>query len=172
MLINKNKSSIMPMFKQLTTEQQIEGIPVSLQYKYLGGMIDWKLSIETHLENAGKKINFIRYKLTGLRLLHNTKLNVNLFKMFCMPQYKMAMINAQLSQAEKNKLNKVIRNDFKKFCMIPMNTSNTVISKMIGNIDLNMDMITTEFNIKYKIRNEENHSARQKSLKELQAVKL
>lgn len=84
----------------------------------------------------------------------------------------MAMINAQLSQAEKNKLNKVIRNDFKKFCMIPMNTSNTVISKMIGNIDLNMDMITTELNIKYKIRNEENHSERQKSIKELQTVKL
>lgn len=60
------------------------------QYKYLGLIVDNKLSIEPHLKAILVKYNFIAYKLIGVRMKDNLKFNINMFKVFILPLYRLA----------------------------------------------------------------------------------
>ena len=54
-------------------------------------MIGGKIKVETHLKYINKKIGFMTTKLFPLRNLEITKLNMNLFKTFLMPQYRLCL---------------------------------------------------------------------------------
>ena len=59
MIINKKKSGIIKFKKKDSNqpqEQEIEGIPIVKQYKYLGIIIDQKMSMEPQLEFLKNKI--------------------------------------------------------------------------------------------------------------------
>jgi hypothetical protein len=55
-----------------------------------------ELSTDSHIKYIQKKINFIKYKLTPIRSLQNTKLNVNIFKLMCGPLFRLGICNATI----------------------------------------------------------------------------
>lgn len=74
-------------------------------------------------------------KLRNLRALDNLKLNVNLFKIFVVPQYRLATaIYKQASNEARKSLLLSLRVWLKRFCMIPINTSNKVLCSLAGNL--------------------------------------
>jgi hypothetical protein len=71
-------------------DEDIDGYPILQKYKYLGMDLDKDLCAKTHLRYINMKIGFITYKLSALRKMANIKLNINLFKTFIAPLYKLA----------------------------------------------------------------------------------
>jgi len=56
-------------------------------------------------------------------MLEDLKLNTNLFKVFCIPLFKMGAINAMLAvKSNKEKFLTNLRAKAKRFCLIPQNT--------------------------------------------------
>lgn len=94
-------------------------------YKYLGGTIDCSLKLSTHLDIITRKINYIRYKLHGVRHKNNLKLNINLYKLFVMPLFRMNLINYHYAKkTDRNTASKLMRKTFKSFTNLPFNTPN------------------------------------------------
>lgn len=91
-------------------------------------MIDTSLSLDSHLNYIGKKIGFITHKLTPLRFLKDTKLNINLFKILIMPQFRMSFgIIDYLSNGKTKDFMKLIKCKFKFFCLLPRTTPDALI---------------------------------------------
>jgi hypothetical protein len=109
------------------------GYPVVRQYKYLGGWLDNKLRVQTHLQHISRKIGYLTQQLTPIRLLKDLSLNVNLFRTFCMPLIRMGLTNsACTSEADRNKYHKAVRRSFKAFCYLPKCLPNTVVKMLLG----------------------------------------
>lgn len=116
----------------------IDDISIVTEYKYLGLLMNSKLSIKSHLKYINKKISFITYKLYGLRLLDNLKLNINLFKVFLMPLYRLAFATYAEANAEVRKsLITHMEVRLKVFCRIPVNTANKVLFELAGDLKYN-----------------------------------
>ena len=73
------------------TNEDIEGIPNVDEYKYLGMMVNGQLDIKAHIQYINKKIMFITNRLTALRYADNLKLNINLFRIFILPLYRLSL---------------------------------------------------------------------------------
>lgn len=58
-------------------------------------MLDNKLKAAAHVELIGRKISFLQFKLTPVRLLKDLRLNVNLFRTLCMPLIRMGLLAAK-----------------------------------------------------------------------------
>lgn len=137
---NRRKSGIMHLNwkskRQEPTETELFGYPIVHEYKYLGGWLNDRLKVAGHLNHVERKISFLTHKLTPVRMLHNFRLNVNLFRLMCMPLYRMGMENAIGSnKTDQNEYFKAIRRRFKQFCYLPKCTPNGLIKMLLGDVE-------------------------------------
>jgi len=131
MVLNASKSGVMrcgTARTKIKKAKELGGIPLVDTYRYLGGNLHYSLRIDTHPSIINRKIDFIRYKLTPLRLVKDLKLNLNMFKVFCAPLYRLAFNNLEyLSKAQINKFLLHFRKNLKKFALLPSNTPNLLL---------------------------------------------
>ena len=96
MLTNPKKSGIM-VFRSSelddVQENNILGYPIVSSYKYLGMTVAKDLRLRQHVEVIQHKINFIKHRLSPIRFRKNTKMNLNLFKIFVLPLYRLDFTN-------------------------------------------------------------------------------
>jgi hypothetical protein len=69
-------------------------------------------------------------------MLGDLRLSINMFRIFCLPLFRMGCINARLSSKTQNKAFVLaVRASFKKFCMLPRCTPNNLVECFLGDID-------------------------------------
>ena len=111
------------------------GVPVVRTYKYLGMMLNGQLDIKDHLKLINKKANYITYKLYGLRMLDDTRININMFRVFVLPSYRLAhTLYARLSTGEQEAVDRHLRVWCKKFARIPVNTAGHTFLLIAGDL--------------------------------------
>ena len=85
--------------------------------------IPCNLSIGTHINEAKKKINFIKFRMRGILIKGHLKLNNNLFRTFILPQFRLCFsIYPHLVSQQKVHLEGVIRRTFREFTGLPFGT--------------------------------------------------
>jgi len=68
-------------------------------------MLNGRLDLKEHKMLINKKAAFISYKLYGLRLKDDLRMNMSAFKVFVMPSYRLAYtLYARQSEDEKQAL--------------------------------------------------------------------
>ena len=119
------------------TEKELWGYPVFERYRYLGGVIDNKLKAMTHMNHIARKIAFLQYKLTPIRLLKDLRLTINLFRILCLPLVRMGLLNALGSATATDKQNyfKLVRAKFKSFCFLPKCLPNRIVNYLLGDTE-------------------------------------
>lgn len=150
MTINYNKSAIMMFnFKKATKKDQLEisksKFPNVDQYKYLGQVLRKDLRLQDQLTALIKRINWITFKLTGLRRRNNLKLNLNLWTVFCMPSIRLSLLNMTLTNyGDRKKFNHCIKMMFKRFTTIPKNCPNRIVLQIMPNLELKSSLLRME----------------------------
>jgi hypothetical protein len=75
----------------------IRDYPIVTTYKYLGTHISKELLMTQHVKCMERKIMYITMQLKPILLKNKFKLNVNLFKTFVLPQYRLALMMMPLA---------------------------------------------------------------------------
>jgi hypothetical protein len=133
MVINKRKSGILNLNSRVPLTGERDGYPLVKSYKYLGTNLNNKLSIETHIKEAERKICFLNLKLRPILLRGHLKLNVNLFKVFVLPQYRlMSILSRFIQPREILQVEKSLRKRFKVWNSLPQSTPTYLIEMLIG----------------------------------------
>lgn len=147
MLTNSRKSGVMFLDWKRTSaagleEKELFGYPVVREYKYLGGWINDKLKVASHLAHMERKVLFVTHKLTPIRLIKDLRLNINLFRTMCMPLYRMGLLNCLLTtRTDHNAYYQAVRKRFKAFCYLPRSVPNKVVDMLLGSVrDLTGDL--------------------------------
>jgi hypothetical protein len=136
MVINKTKSGILPINgSAFRVGEVVDGYPVVASYRYLGLMLNGRLDLTEHKKLINRKAGFICHKLYGLRKRDDLRINVNLFKVFIMPSYRLAWtLYSRQSEEEKQSLLRHLRVWCKRFAMIPINTAGHTFDLIFGDI--------------------------------------
>jgi hypothetical protein len=122
----------MHLGRQKPTDSVVRGYPVVTQYRYLGVVLQSDLSIDAHLKAIEAKVNFITYRTLLIRLKAQMKTNVNLFKCFIMPQYRLAFQIEKIRGRDTN-LKKIVQHckmRLKKFLLLPCSTSDAWVKRI------------------------------------------
>lgn len=83
-----------------------------------------------------RKIGYVMHKLTPIRLLKDLRLNVNLFRIMCMPLYRMGLLTSLCTtNTERNWFFKAVRRRFKEFCYLPRCLPNRVVEMILGDVE-------------------------------------
>jgi hypothetical protein len=91
------------------------------------------LKLGVHLDQIRGKVSYVTHRLTPIRLIGNTKLNLNLFKVFILPLYRLAFNNYGTADTkEQVTFEKDVRRSYKKFMTWPINTSDAVVNSTLG----------------------------------------
>ena len=139
--INKKKSGVMIMSKRKSKGRGLEidklwDYPIVNNYKYLGTVMTKHMSIDSHLNETGQKVDYLTRKLTPFRINASVKFNVNMFKLMVAPQYRLlASLWDFIGKTAKKMITISYRKSFKKFMMMPPSVPNSVIDLLIGNMD-------------------------------------
>jgi hypothetical protein len=136
MAVNKTKSGILAIDGSgLREGEDIDGYPVVGSYKYLGLLVNGRLDLRSHLAQINRKAGFIAHRLYGLRTLDNLRLNINLFTIFVMPHYRLALtLYTWQSETAATKLDTHMRVWYKKFVRIPINTAGRTFELIAGDL--------------------------------------
>jgi hypothetical protein len=136
MIINKAKSGILPITgSRFSREREVSNYPVVQEYKYLGLMLNGRLDLQEHCKLINKKAAYLSCRLHKLRFKDDTRINMNLFRVFLMPSYRMAYTAYdRLSERDKEKLKVHMRVWIKKFIRVPINTANHTLEIITGDI--------------------------------------
>ncbi len=129
--VNKKKSGIIPFTSGLLHKEYRE-FPIVTEYKYLGMVLDHKLSLDGHLVFINKKFAYISSRLLPLRSRNNLKINRNLFLLMITPIYRLAFTITSASKANTDELIKHYKIKFKIFCRLPITTPHHTVNLILG----------------------------------------
>ncbi len=149
--LNPDKSGILeipPRNGALTMEigSRFEGIPIVSEYRYLGLLLDNKMTGEAHLnklfgskDTKGTKhpgkIEFIRNNLSPLTRHISLDYRVNLWQVLIRPLFTpLALFSAYLSESRKLMLERKLKKSLKWFLGLTKNTPDEVLFYIV-NID-------------------------------------
>ena len=106
--------------KYLKVNSEFEGIPVLNEYRYLGLILDGKLTMTKQLELIDKKANFQVTKLWPILKIISLEERMNLWTILVRPLFEMLIFlyYAERSLTNIDKVDKLLRKTFKKFCML------------------------------------------------------
>ncbi|HRP37312.1 MAG TPA: reverse transcriptase family protein, partial [Candidatus Dojkabacteria bacterium] len=160
MELNKKKSGIMPFVPRRATsqktpfmhyvatqgkenkqwkvaQQSFEGIPILLQYKYLGTILDFKLRMDAQLQKIEKKSNFIYFKLYPYLASASADARRDMWITMVSPLFNViyANFNTEDSKTALNRASIVWKKSFKLFMLLPKVTDSKTVKEMIA-IDL------------------------------------
>lgn len=128
--INKDKSGIMMVTNRARIRDEYEGkeydgFKYTRTYKYLGTVINDKVTIDSHIESIKPKMRAICASLTVLRVKGNLKFNSNLFELYLQPQFRLlAQLFVLGKNREKKEVVKLYKLYWKKMCCLPRSTPN------------------------------------------------
>lgn len=75
----------------------------------------------------------MNYCLTPIRRIDDLKFNINLFKVFCSPSYRLGQVEYYFAKTQdKKKLTQHIKANIKRFCNLPFNTPNQTLKLLVG----------------------------------------
>ncbi len=138
MVVNKAKSAILNLNSRVPEKDpnaNYNGYPKVCKYRYLGTLITNQFTLKSHLQECARKVTNLRIQLLPVLLRGHFKLNVNLFKVFAMPQYRLLLVLSQFAgSADMERAELALRRHFKAWNMLPQSTSTTFIQSLIGNI--------------------------------------
>ena len=115
MKINYQKSALMIFeFKKMSAKEleelQKSKFPIQDRYKYLGAQISSNLKLDNECVELKKKINWLTMKLTPIRIQNNLKLNINLWKVLCIPSIKLSLLNFNIvGHVQKKRYSQLMR---------------------------------------------------------------
>lgn len=99
MVINRSKSGIIKFDWKRSRRRAVpsgpdslHGYPLVEEYRYLGSIIHKDMQLRHQLSHIERKVNFVMSKLKPIRLLGNFRLNVNLYRVFCLPLFRLLML--------------------------------------------------------------------------------
>ena len=120
--------------KWIPTLSEISGIPIVSVYKYLGTYMEPKLTMTTQLENIKKKANFLFVKLYPYLINASADGRRDMWKTMVVPLFNpvLLMCKFEKSKTEAEKVNTLMLMTFKRYLMIPKNTSSELVCDMIG----------------------------------------
>ncbi|EAR96184.2 reverse transcriptase (macronuclear) [Tetrahymena thermophila SB210] len=149
LIINNNKSAVLPLKNYQIDSNSIEGIPIVNQYKYLGINIDGNGTIAPHLKFIEQRWKYLQKALYFIRDL-TFKNQALMWSTFVKPyfQYSLCIINTQKQNIKKQFFSNW-RSSIKKILKLPQSTSNQIIDQIFG--DLQILAQNSENSIKYKI---------------------
>lgn len=158
MVVNKSKCGILNLNSRVTAPDgaQLDGYPRVSSYKYLGTVVNNQFTLKAHLNECARKVTFLRLQLRPILLRGHFKLNLNLFKVFAMPQYRMLLILSRFVRAsDVTKAALMMRKHFKEWNLLPRSTSTAVIETLLGNSFEEMAEIAVRLaSVKRKARSE------------------
>jgi hypothetical protein len=136
MSLNKQKSGIVPFYKRRTKARNIgddmNGIPILEEYKYLGTIMDRKLTLSSQLKCIEEKARFTHYKLFPYLKIATADSRRDMWQLLIVPLFNaaLALINFEPSIRGKNAVLLLWKKLFKMFLRIPSATSNNLLEEM------------------------------------------
>ncbi len=141
LMLNPKKSGIIEFLPRHRTYASLlvpgtyfEGVPVVTEYKYLGLIVDQKLTVNKQLDYIEEKTNHQRAKLWPVLKAFSLSERINLWTILCRPLFEMLIFPyyAERCHANINKVHRVIRKTFKKFCLLKKNVDNETVAKLMN----------------------------------------
>lgn len=133
MSINKDKSGIMRIHKVKSKKYKEEGetekgYPVVQSYTYLGTDINYLGRADEQQAKINLKFERTKARMYPLLKKNDMRLNLNLFKVYIEPHYRMtSSLYATMCEGRKKELIKNYRKHVKSWCLIPKSVSNHVL---------------------------------------------
>ena len=148
LILNPKKSGILeflPNRKRRYTLQigeSLEDIPIVSEYKYLGLVIDQKLTGRSHINKMQQKIQFLTNKLIPLLGKVSVDYRINLWKILVKPLFKPGLgIMYQNSASRIVNLERCLKKSLKRFTGLSIQTPNSVLAELIN---VNVDNLAQE----------------------------
>ena len=141
LLLNPKKSGIIEFLPRTKTHPQVytpgsllEDIPIVTEYKYLGLIIDQKLTSTKQLAFIEEKTNHQCAALWPLLKAFSLTERMKLWTILCRPLFEMLIFPyyAERSTTNIDKVHTKIRRTFKKFCLLKKNVDNETVEKLMN----------------------------------------
>lgn len=116
------------------SRNDIDGVPIVNKYKYLGYYLDCKLTVDSQIDFIEKKSNFLWTRLYPYLSNASADGRRDMWKTMVMPLFNavFTILNLEKSLEAKDKVLRLWISTFKRFLMIPKNTSTLLVGEMIG----------------------------------------
>ena len=162
LLLNSKKSGIIEFIPRsksypssLSTGTIFEGIPVVDEYKYLGLIVDKKITCQPQLKHIEKKTTYQCTALWPILKAISLSKRITLWTMLIRPLFEMVIFpfSAERTKSGLELVRQKLRWSFKKFCLLKRNIDNKTIE---GLMDFNFNERTTQVvritKIKWELR--------------------
>ena len=134
--LNPNKSGIIEFRRKyargapaLTIDTTFEGIPVVSNYKFLGTMVDQKLTVDTHLDYFTKRVNGLAARLFPLLKQSTFSFRRHLWNVLARPLYEQLSLLAYIDTTKTGtkKVERAIKKSFKRFTLLQNSTKDDIV---------------------------------------------
>jgi len=122
----------------VSTGKVIAEIPIVAKYKYLGTYLDSKLTMNTQLTHIRQKSDFLFFQLYPYLSNATADARKDMWKTMVAPLFNAILILTYYERSKTPNWNmlRLLIGTFKKFMMIPKNTSTSLVAEMM---DLNFE---------------------------------
>ena len=116
------------------TIRDIGGVPIVTKYKYLGTYLDSKLTMNFQIECIERKSNFLFARLYPYLSYATADARKDMWRTMVLPLFNALLVLLYFEKAKTNswKVLRLLIGTFKRFLMIPKNTSTALVYEMIG----------------------------------------
>jgi len=141
LLLNAKKSGIIEFLPRAKTYPPLlkpgtsfEGIPVVSEYKYLGFIVDQKLTTQKQLQHIEDKTKHQCAALWAVLKAFSLTERIHLWTILTRPLFEMLIFPyyAERSKMNIEKVHKMLRKTFKKFCLFKKNINNETIERLMN----------------------------------------
>lgn len=138
---------------KIKENEQISQYPMVQKYKYLGVVLSNNLDFREHIKAAVVKSAYIRSRLYCIRRINSLKANINLFRVLIVPNIRMVAACYDFQpQHTQDTIQRTIRVELKKFCLLPQGMENELVEAIFGNIHDSLNTIASNSQLKLYLR--------------------
>ena len=162
LLLNSKKSGIIEFIPRsksypssLRTDTLFEGIPVVNEYKYLGLILDKKLTCQPQLQHIERKTTYQCTALWPILKAVSLSQRITLWTILIRPLFEMLIFPFHIEKTKSGigLVRRKVRWSFKKFCLLKSNIDNKTIEALMD-FDFNKraDQVVKTTEIKWEFR--------------------
>jgi hypothetical protein len=109
------------VMKWVVFQKEFDGVPICLQYKYLGTYLDFKLSMEIQIKHIKRKCRWIFIRLYPYLAQASAERRRDIWQIMIAPLLESlpALINEEYSVSAIEKVFRLWRGTFKQIMMLP-----------------------------------------------------
>ena len=162
LLLNSKKSGIIEFVPRsrsypssLKTGSFYEGIPIVEEYKYLGLIVDKKLTCQPQLKHIEKKTTYQCTALWPILKVISLSKRITLWTILIRPLFEMVIFpfNAERTKNGLKLVRQKVRWSFKKFCLLKRNIDNKTIEELMDfNFNERVTQVVRTTKIKWELR--------------------